>query len=269
MLKQRVMTALVLAPVVLAAIFYLPAVLLGFILTGVVLIANYELTQLSQWTGKSSQVITALLLLGAIGLILFVPVLQAYALYFATILWLLSTLWLFNPMAGSQAVTSWRLLKMGLSLVFLVATWVAVKTLHQWHPAWLIALLFLVWAADVGAYAAGKTLGRHKLAPKISPGKTWEGLVGGLITAILCMLLAAYIANDWPSPWWLLIPATVFIALVSVHGDLFISLLKRQTGVKDTGHIFPGHGGMMDRIDSLSAAAPFFTLAVESWHRYF
>lgn len=117
----------------------------------------------------------------------------------------------------------------------------------------LIFVFVLVWAADIGAYFSGRALGRHKLAPSVSPGKTWEGLVGGLL---LAGLFAAVVATK--VSLWLIAPIAVIVVLASVIGDLTVSLFKRSAGVKDSGQLFPGHGGVLDRFDSFAAAAPVF-----------
>ena len=131
----------------------------------------------------------------------------------------------------------------------------------QADGAWLILLLLLiVWAADTGAYFAGKTFGKKKLALHLSPGKTQAGLVGGLVTAPLVALLAAMLMPITGIDPTKLIVLSVVTALVSVGGDLLISLRKRISGFKDSGNLLPGHGGILDRIDSLLVAAPFFAL---------
>jgi phosphatidate cytidylyltransferase len=122
-------------------------------------------------------------------------------------------------------------------------------------------LFLLIWASDVGAYFSGRLLGRRKLAPAISPKKTWEGVYGGIALAIAAaFLLANVIAGLDLSPWSLVV-ISVVTTLSSVGGDLFISIHKRTVGVADTGTLFPGHGGILDRYDSLLAGAPFFALA--------
>jgi len=125
-------------------------------------------------------------------------------------------------------------------------------------PAYVLFLLVLVWAADVGAFFAGRTWGRHKLAPRVSPGKTWEGVGGGLVAGLLAAAAGA---------WWFGHPLPQFLALgalivvVSVVGDLTESMFKRFAGLKDSGKMLPGHGGVLDRIDSVTAAVPVFVLA--------
>jgi phosphatidate cytidylyltransferase len=118
----------------------------------------------------------------------------------------------------------------------------------------------LVWGADTGAYFAGRALGKNKLAPKVSPGKTIEGMIGGLLTTGVLMVAVA-IYRDLPAiRFAAFIGLSLFTVLASVLGDLVESMVKRQAGVKDSGSIFPGHGGALDRIDSLTAAAPIFAL---------
>ena len=129
---------------------------------------------------------------------------------------------------------------------------------QQNGPAWLLYGLMLIWAADIGAYFSGKRFGRNKLAPLISPGKTREGLLGAIVAACLFSLVAAfYFGLDVIAALSLLLLAVV-LTLVSVAGDLYESVLKREYGVKDSGRILPGHGGILDRIDSVLAAMPVF-----------
>ncbi|AML57270.1 Phosphatidate cytidylyltransferase [Serratia rubidaea] len=122
---------------------------------------------------------------------------------------------------------------------------------------WLLYVMLLVWGADSGAYVFGKLFGKHKLAPKVSPGKTWEGLIGGLVTSALISWLFGRYAPLNVVPATLLV-CSVTAALASVLGDLTESMFKREAGIKDSGHLIPGHGGILDRIDSLTAAVPVF-----------
>ena len=122
----------------------------------------------------------------------------------------------------------------------------------------LVAILMIVWAADIGAYLVGKRWGQHKMIPNVSPGKSWEGLFGGIGVALLVGGLETILMHPLSVLQWL---GIVFItALISVIGDLWMSLLKRKCQLKDTGHLIPGHGGILDRLDSLLAAAPVFYL---------
>lgn len=147
-------------------------------------------------------------------------------------------------------------------IVVLLPSWDLLVCLHRegaLGSKLAFTLLAIVWAADVGAYAAGRLIGRTKLAPAVSPGKTWEGVTGGLVTAGLAAALAAH---------WLDLPSARFVvlgvatALISVLGDLTQSMFKRNVGLKDSGKLLPGHGGVLDRIDSLTAAVPAFVVGL-------
>lgn len=148
---------------------------------------------------------------------------------------------------------------LGAGLVALWPAWVFLAQIHAYAPALALTALALVWAADVGAYFVGRSLGRVKLAPRVSPGKTWEGVSGGVLLAV-AVAWAASAALALPAG--ALIAIAVATALVSVVGDLTVSMLKRNRGLKDAGRLLPGHGGVMDRIDGLVAAIPFFALGL-------
>ncbi|HSC14856.1 MAG TPA: phosphatidate cytidylyltransferase [Gammaproteobacteria bacterium] len=147
-------------------------------------------------------------------------------------------------------------------IVVLLPSWTLLVRLHgnvALGAKLAFTLLLIVWAADVGAYAFGRLLGRTKLAPAVSPGKTWEGVTGGLVTAGLAAALAA----PWLElPAVRLVPLAVATALISVLGDLTQSMFKRNVGLKDSGKLLPGHGGVLDRIDSLTAAVPAFVVGL-------
>jgi phosphatidate cytidylyltransferase len=147
-------------------------------------------------------------------------------------------------------------------IVVLLPSWALLVRLHgegTLGARLAFTLLLIVWAADVGAYAFGRLLGRRKLAPAVSPGKTWEGVTGGLVTAGL----AAGLAAAWVGlPASRLVALGVATALISVLGDLTQSMFKRNVGLKDSGKLLPGHGGVLDRIDSLTAAVPLFVVGL-------
>jgi len=121
-------------------------------------------------------------------------------------------------------------------------------------------LFLMVWSADVGAYFVGKSIGKHKLLPNVSPGKTLEGFLGGVIFACIMVVVAGYFIDWTMAQYRIVIPVTILITTISVLGDLNESMFKRQAGVKDSGTILPGHGGILDRIDSLTATAPIYAL---------
>ena len=118
----------------------------------------------------------------------------------------------------------------------------------------------MVWSADVGAYFVGKSIGKHKLLPNVSPGKTLEGFLGGVVFACVMVVVAGYFIDWTMAQYRIVIPVTILITTISVLGDLNESMFKRQAGVKDSGTILPGHGGILDRIDSLTATAPIYAL---------
>ncbi len=143
-----------------------------------------------------------------------------------------------------------------LTLLPSLAAVVAVRAVSPWY---LLILLLLTTSADIGAYFAGRAFGKRKLAPLVSPGKTWEGVMGGVAAVILVAAIASHWLPGSPLSFTLI---CVGVALISVVGDLSESLFKRQAGLKDSGTLFPGHGGVLDRVDSLTAAAPLYWLGL-------
>jgi len=264
MLKQRIATASVLALLVIWVVLKLPTVGFGLALLAVILPGAWEWTRLIGLQSMRDR----LLYVGVIlALILAIwPLLDHMALVSGllalTVLgWCGAMFWLrrYAKCPDHQD----RPLPVGIAgVVVLAVPWVALMGLRgEFGPGYVLFLFLLVWAADVSAYFAGRRWGRRKLAPAISPGETWEG-VGGAGMAALALALAGAALLD-AGPRW---PAFVAVCLVtvgfSIAGDLFESMLKRQCGVKDSGSLLPGHGGVLDRVDSLTAAAPVFLLGL-------
>jgi len=158
------------------------------------------------------------------------------------------------------------MLKLAAGTLAIVPAWAALVLVHHGEPnghRWLLTALAIVWAADSGAYFAGRAFGRRKLAPRISPNKTVEGLLGGLAAGLVVALGFGWLAGVAAADiGWLLLVAALAV-LASVLGDLFESLLKRHAGAKDSGSVIPGHGGVLDRIDGVLAALPVFALGKE------
>lgn len=264
MLRQRVITAVVLLTAAVGVLFLLPGWTWA-LATGVFILAGAaEWARLAGWRPPGVAVFVAVVaascvLLGWLALLDgrgagVVTAVCAGALVF----WLLAALpWLLRrrPVRGALAlaVAGWWVL---------VPAWLAVAWLHS-RPWLLLALLAVVWVSDSAAFAAGRAFGRHKLAPAISPGKTWEG-VAGAVLAVLAYLAALGLAAP-PALPALLTPgaAGVFLGLTAlgILGDLFESWMKRSAGVKDSGTLLPGHGGVLDRIDALTASLPLAALA--------
>ncbi|MBL8430018.1 MAG: phosphatidate cytidylyltransferase [Dechloromonas sp.] len=262
MLKTRVITALVIAALLIPAIFFLDR-LAWSVLTGlIVAIAGWEFGRLSgfcsagQWRfGISVGVLT-------VGTALLLPVKQQAvvgqgALILSVAFWLgLVPFWLRHRWQG---VVHWKMALVGL--VVLLPTWYALIALRDLAPVWLFAALLFVALADIAAYFFGRAFGRNKLAPNISPGKTWEGAWGGMATVTL-LALGLQVGFGGFDIYRLafLIVFMPLLTLVSISGDLFESLLKRQVGLKDSSQLLPGHGGVLDRIDSHTAALPLMAL---------
>jgi len=180
------------------------------------------------------------------------------------VLWIAAAWWLFAfvlVVRGPARVS--RPLAVVGGLLVLVPAGIALLRLRMVHgSAWTLFVLVLVWAADTGAFIAGKAFGRHRLAPLVSPGKTWEGVAGGLVLAAA----TAALASRWlAQPLLPLVAVGFIVAVFSVVGDLIESLFKRYAGVKDSGQLIPGHGGLMDRLDSVTAAAPMLLLGLLEW----
>jgi phosphatidate cytidylyltransferase len=170
--------------------------------------------------------------------------------------WAIALIWTFFFPTPIPIVLRWL-----CGALVLVPLYAALVMLFQAAPSLLLFVLLIVWAADIGAYFAGKQFGRVKLAPGISPGKTWEGVIGGLVlVALLCVARSYWFETDLA----VLVPFCLGVAGVSIVGDLTVSMFKRTAGLKDSGRLFPGHGGVLDRIDSIAAAAPLFALGL-SW----
>jgi phosphatidate cytidylyltransferase len=202
----------------------------------------------------------AYLLLHAVALlaVALVPAIQLSAVLLALLFWLVALLLVktYPASAGFSRVPQ----RLAMGLLVLVPAWFAVSSLRASDNgvALLLMLLLLVWGADIGAYAAGKTWGRRKLLPAVSPGKTVEGASGGLAVCMLVGLGFSFWLELTLQASVSLVLLSLLTGMVSVLGDLLESMLKRERGIKDSGQLLPGHGGVLDRIDSLTAAAPVF-----------
>lgn len=259
MLRARIITALCLLPLVLAAIYLLPLAGFALVFLAVVAIAAHEWAALAGWSAQVARLGYVAALAPLAALLWWMPQLREPLLIAAGVFWLLAV----GVVVAYPRSSGWltRPILAGSGWLVLLAAWTALLVVRD-RPAgahWLIWLFLLVWAADIGAYFAGRRFGRRKLAPAVSPGKTWEGLAGGAILALVITALLLVAAGAWQPVW---LPVIGVLVVVSVFGDLFESVLKRHRGVKDSGVLLPGHGGALDRVDSLLAALPFFALAL-------
>lgn len=278
MLLQRIITALVLASVAITAIFTLPLDYFYPFIGLIVLIAGWE------WTGLSSidSLMGKILFLVSLILAMSFITLWTYILEFLSVLlerpdiktysgvlewlvigpvvfWVMMMFLIRKTPEELLAIDLKKRYKAFIGWFVLFSAWMFLVKLRAFYgPAAVMYFLALIWAADIAAYFTGKKFGKEKLAPLISPGKTIQGMYGAIASAFVCgVILALYygyplmIASDF-------IMLSMLTVLVSIYGDLFFSLVKRKKGVKDSGTILPGHGGVLDRIDSVIAAAPFY-----------
>jgi phosphatidate cytidylyltransferase len=269
MLKQRLLTALILGGATLWAIFGLDTAQLAVLFGAAVLAAAWEWGRLAGMVSplaRAAYVLFVTALLAAAWWAMSDPALVSIILHGALVGWFAAAVWiLVAPQAGAASTAGMRVLKGVAGVLALVPAWLAMLLLHgsAGHgPGWVLFLLGLIWVADSGAYFAGRRWGRRKLAPRVSPGKTWAGVYGAFILVLVYALAAASLLGLPMERWVLFVGLSVAMVPVSVVGDLFESLLKRQAGLKDSSHLLPGHGGILDRIDSLTAAAPLFMLGL-------
>ncbi len=286
MLKQRILTAIILAPAVIAAIFYLPLNYFAGFFLAVMAIGAWEWGPLMDFTSQSRRLAFVAATSLLISLLWFlIPLNEIWLTDAASglaqphqgvsaILWLAVAWWMLSAALTllyprySQFWSSHRSIRGVFGWLTLVPTWLAFVVLRSseftsdsYHGAQVIMFLFLmVWSADVGAYFVGKAIGKHKLLPNVSPGKTIEGFVGGVISACVFVSIAGYVIGWNAQQFTTVLLVTALITTISVLGDLNESMFKRQAGIKDSGSILPGHGGILDRIDSLTATAPIYAL---------
>ncbi len=276
MTRTRVIAALILAPVAIAAILLLPTPWL-MALSAIVFLAGlwewFRLADVEDTLARSVLLVLNLALMVALvwasrtssG---FNYVLIQLATVLGVVWWLLACLWLRHFEFGADHERPYaRVLKLLAGTAAIVPAWCAMGMLHHAEPnghRWLFVALAIVWAADSGAYFAGRRFGKRKLSPRISPNKTIEGLAGGMACGLLVALVFAPMAGAGWAQLPLVALATVVAVAFSVVGDLFESLLKRHVGAKDSGDLIPGHGGILDRIDGVIAALPVFAVG-KAW----
>lgn len=296
MLKTRFITASILLPLVLLAIVYLPPFYFSFFLAASLMMGAWEWSGLVGFSFLWLRVIYVISIF--LGLLLFgflltmaypfnageiqvaAPAVNMSAAGFSSVMqieqmiWVvvlvgfLTWLWLFAGILSYQKNGkgfgfAHPIARSVVGFIVLVTTWVAMMTLRV-HPgfgsAWLIFVLLLIMGVDVGAYFSGRHFGKRALASRVSPKKTWAGFVGGILSSLLIAMLGGSFFHLTPLSYFLFLIVAVITALFSVVGDLGVSLLKRISGIKDTGRIIPGHGGVLDRLDSIAAATVVFVL---------
>ncbi|SDW44970.1 phosphatidate cytidylyltransferase [Thiocapsa roseopersicina] len=265
-LKRRTITALSLVPLVIAAVLWLPTPVFALVLAGVLMLAAVEWCTLAGLTRPIPRILYSIAILFAMALLWIWPQGQPW-------LFGLSALWWAGQAVALPRIreiptvegVQWPLLAAGF--LVLIGPWAALIHLHglpNKGPALVLFLLFLMWTADSMAYFVGRAWGggRAKLAPVLSPGKTRVGVYGAMVGAVICGLTFAWILSATATATLLILLVCGVSVMISIVGDLYESLLKRRRGLKDSSHLLPGHGGMLDRIDSLTAAAPVFALGI-------
>ena len=275
MLKHRVITASVLLVLFLAALFGLPDAAWAILVTVVVAQGAVEWTRMAKFAGREAKLFWWV----AVLCMLFLSWFDAYhasgqqlslhlsvysvsaLLWFAVVpAWMMSGRRVENPWL--MALTGWAVL---------VPTGLAMLDLRVEGPWLLLGMMCLVWVADIAAYFSGRSFGKHKLAPNISPGKTWEGVIGALVSVSI-IVVAGWYFSPYSTGRFALFPALLIASwcwvALAVVGDLFESLIKRQAGLKDSGTLLPGHGGLLDRIDALTSTLPIaaFALLLQKVH---
>lgn len=255
MLKLRIITAVISLVVIGVVLFMLPPTYAEIII-GLLLVAGAW-----EWSGfldlrktAARGLYTAIATACLAGIYFMLPKLTESLLLIAFAWWFVAFLWTFKYPTRIPLPVRWV-----CGLLVIVPLYAALLLLFRLGVEYLLFTLLIVWAADAGAYFAGKAFGRVKLAPAISPGKTWEGVIGGL-ALVAALAVGVGIWQDVNIS--VFVPFCLAVAALSVVGDLTVSMFKRTAGVKDSGSLFPGHGGVLDRIDSVAAAAPLFALGL-------
>lgn len=265
MFKLRLLSTVILVPLVIAAILLLPSVYIAIGSALVFAVAVWEWLQMTVLRESKAILFILLISLFAVSYSLLIAGISPTWLYYISLIW-----WLvafigicFYP-RGSEL---WQdvLFQPLIALIMFMPAWLAFNSLHAklvYGPQLVLLGCFLVWGSDIGAYCFGRLWGKKKLAPHVSPGKTWAGFYGALITGCIVMVVYQIIFKPAFSFWGGLCLALVTV-LFAVIGDLVESMLKRIYGFKDSGNLIPGHGGMYDRIDSMLAAFPIYYLGLQ------
>ena len=268
MLKQRIITALILAPLMIGGIFFLPIEQFAYFIGFIVTVAAWEWADLSGYSSPIVRIAYAAVVAASVFA-------TGYFMHsnpelYSIILAAGATWWLIAcglVMQYPKKVSIWQAkpVRAVLGFFVLVPMWVGFMTLksQEYSSLIIVYVMLLIWGADTGAYFAGKTWGNAKLAPNVSPGKSWAGFWGGLATTGLIAVVFSLCINKWlgamiMDDFVLLAIITFITAIISVMGDLVESMMKRHRGIKDSSQLLPGHGGVLDRIDSMASAVPVF-----------
>jgi len=265
MLIYRLITALILIPVVILGIYKLPGSAFALITAGISCFMLWEWLALIRLQPAASQWFIYAVFLSLLVLLWYCPWLQQLGLWLALLFWLtaIGLLWAYPSRLSYWHGHLWCRIMIGFLLI--APMWLGLNLLFCTAQGsnLLLLLLIVIWAADSGAYFIGILRGNHKLIAKISPGKSWEGLVGGIVSGLLASSIFIVNVQFLRSHWQVFLLLSAFVIFIALLGDLTESLFKRLQGVKDSGRLLPGHGGILDRLDSLTACAPLFVLGLQ------
>ncbi|MFK7976583.1 MAG: phosphatidate cytidylyltransferase [Halioglobus sp.] len=272
MLRQRIITGLIMAGLFLSSIAFLPVGALAGLFAVLIALGAWEWARLAGWQSVPGRSIFVLVALGSVAAAYFHSQLingpqrelvQPY-IGLACLWWSIALLWI-RGYPGSAVLWRNRAMRSLMGLLILVPAWLAAVYLLSLPRGGVlvVVMVLIVVVADVGAYFAGRQFGKHKLAEMVSPAKTWEGFWGGVLCSSLLAVVLWYVLPDrYDVGLAAIIAVCVTTGLASVVGDLSVSMVKRESGVKDSGSLLPGHGGILDRLDSICGAAPVFTLGL-------
>ncbi len=281
MLKLRVITALVLFPFTLYCILFLSNASFAFVMGSVMLIAAYEWAGLAGFTTPLRKMAFVVI----VGTVIYSVWLMNFAIssyfmnLFASIFWFFCAVLVLKYPKSASFWKDKSIVIAVMGIILFLLTWYALISIHGIEglqfaqktiegPYIMLFCMMLIWAADTGAYFSGRRFGKNKLAVQISPGKSWEGVYGGTILAVLIASACTVFYQGSLLDYFNIITITIATVAFSVVGDLLESMFKRQAGVKDSGKILPGHGGMLDRIDGVIAAVPIFFIAISQLYKF-
>lgn len=260
MLWQRLLTAALLIPLLVWADYALASRYFALLIAAIILYGAWEWARLTGFARLFQRLGYVLLAAAALWGAAQLPL--QLILWVALAWWTIALLWVLR-FPRDERMWSQRALASAAGILVLVPAWRALSALHEdYGPHAVLFLLGMIWLADSAAYFAGSRWGRRKLAPLVSPGKTWEGVYGAVAAALLAALAGGFLAGLDAGAYALFALLCLATVAISIVGDLFKSMYKRHAKVKDSGTLFPGHGGVLDRIDSLTAATPLFVLGL-------
>lgn len=269
MLKKRMLTAVILIPIFLLILFTASPQWFGALTGIVVLLCAWEWSALMGVKKFPQNLFYPFIMLFVLFAAMWLRIPQV--MYVGSIWWIFAFFLIILYPKASDLWGSGVIIRGLMGGFVLIPCWLALNLIRNAdNGTYILLLLFiLIWGADTGAYFVGKYIGKHKMAPLISPGKTWEGLFGALVTTIAIVLVALWKIQVPYHTWIGGVAIGVITVLFSIVGDLFESMLKRKAGIKDSSNLLPGHGGILDRIDSLTAAAPIFVWCSVSLEKIF